>query len=177
MAKPRRGRRDFSKYISGAINQEIEMADPFAGKKFIGENVAQTVVDTTRVTTVRNTYSMNNFTPGADIGPFQVYVAHGNYTDAEVEEFIEQATSWDLGDMVAKEIRSRRIRLIGVFENPKAVAETARLNDGRPITTKLNWVLAEGDTVKFGLYNSGGIAATTTVINLHVFGKANLWQM
>ncbi len=174
MAK-RKGRRvNWSKFISGAINKQLEIGT-LGPKVAVKENLSQVVVDTTRVSSVKCVYALANWTPIADVGPIMFGWAHSDYTNAEIEGFLEAAASWDLGDKIAKEVRSRLVRIVGVFDLPQAVTDAVRVNDGRPIRTKLNWMLAEGDTLSLWAYNMGDGSVATTVPNVHAFGTANLW--
>ncbi len=172
----KRRRNNMNRYISGAIDVDLSLG-VLGAKSSIGQ-VTNSVVDTTRVSSVRCTYTLSDFTPGTNQGPIGVYVAHSDYTATEVDDFIKSAGSWDIGDKIAKEKRSRLIRLIGVFDTPLAATASTRLNEGKPITTKLNWLLAEGDSLKFLGFNMGLVPTSgVTIPNLNVFGKANLWQV
>ncbi len=175
MGKHRGRRRNFAKYINGAIdlNSALSTLGP---KAIASKDVSRTVVDTARISSVRCTHTLSGFTPIENAGPVVVGVAHSDYTGTEIEAYLESASSWDFGDKIAKEIRSRLIRIIGVFDTPQDAAKSAQLNEGRPITTKLNWLLAEGDTLQFWAYNSGPAAFATTDPNYHVTGKANIWM-
>ncbi len=174
MAKRRR-KTSFGRYIAGNILVDLALTT-IAGKAG-AVGATDTVVDTSRISSIRCTYTLSDWTPVANAGPIWCGVMHGDYTQAELEEWVEETGAWDMGNMVAKEVRSRRIRAIGVFDTPPAATGSVRLNDGRPIKTKLNWLLAEGDGLKFWAYNTGNAAAATTVPNFHVFGKANLWNI
>ncbi len=166
--------RNFRRYVSGSIDFDLGLT-ALAAKTLVGAVFSETVVDTTRVGSIKATYTLSDKTAGANIGPIICGVAHGDYTDAEVEEWIEQAGSWDIGNKQTAEVRGRLIRQIGVFDDVSGPTVSARLNDGKPLTTRLNWVLSEGDGLRFWAYNTGNAAIATTVPNLHVFGKANLW--
>ncbi len=176
MARKGGRRPNWSKYLSGAVNSSVELT-ALAAKTLTGTNLSQTVADVTRVSSVKATWSLNNVTPGAGIGPVLVGYAHSNYTNAEVEAYIEAASSWDMGDMTAKEVRIRRVRIVGTLNTPDAIGESTYLNHGRPVKTKLNWVLAEGDTIKVWGYNLGSAAFATTAPSVLTFGTASLWQM
>ncbi len=168
-------KRNFSKFLSGTIDFDLALTT-LGAKTLVGAVFSETVVDTTRISSIKATYTLSDKTAGANIGPIICGVAHSDYTDAEVEEWIEQAGSWDLGDKQTQEVRSRLVRQVGVFDDPSGPTVSARLNDGRPVKTKLNWLLAEGDGLRFWCYNTGNAAIATTVPNFHVFGKANLWS-
>ncbi len=176
MARKRGGgrRTNFSKYLKGNIDLDLSIGA--LGAKSTAVASTQDVVDTTRVSSVRATYSLSNYTKGFDIGPIAVGVAHGDYTLAEIEEFLETTGSWAIGNKIQQERANRRIRRIGVFLSPDTAGSASRLNDGKPITTKLNWTLAEGQDLKFWVYNLGTVSVgATTNANLNVFGHANLW--
>ncbi len=97
-------------------------------------------------------------------GPMVVGLAHNDYTAAEIEEFIEASASWDSGDKIANERRKRKIRIVGIF--PLAAADEV-LNDGRPLKTKLGFVVEIGNTLKVWAYNpSTGTIATGVVVNI-----------
>ncbi len=91
-------------------------------------------------------------------GPVVVGVAHGDYTSAEIEEWLEATGAMSRGDMIAGEQADRRIRRVGVFGN-EGVSET--LNDGKPMTTRLNWHIPEGKTISVWAYNQSGATLTT----------------
>ncbi len=135
----------------------------------------ETVNERTLVSSVVATYSMNNFTPVASAGPVLVLLAHSDYSSAEIEEFIENTGSWDEGDLVNQEIASRKIRKIGVFETIGDVTDEVVLNDGKPVKTKLNWILNQGQTLQMMGYNLGTAAFTTTAPVVRADGHANLW--
>ncbi len=175
MARRGRGRRpNWSKFVRGQIDTDIPLGT-LAAKTGKGEAASQTVVDTARLSSIRCTYSLSNYTPLVNAGPLHVYVAHSDYSDPEIEAFVENQGGWDLGNMTAREVGSRRIRYVGVFEAPANSSEFTYLNDGKPIKTKLNWQLTEGDTVRFFVFNSGNSSVGTTDPNVMIFGTANIW--
>lgn len=88
-------------------------------------------------------------------GPIEVGVAHSDYSDAEIEEWLENTGSWDRGDLVSQEISRRKIRQVGVFNGlvPEEV-----LNDGKPIRTRCKWGLITGQSLKIWAYNRSAAA-------------------
>ncbi len=170
----RRRRPNFNNYLSANIDLDDSLTT--LGAKTLTSIPTLTVIDTTRISSIRNTYTLSDFTPGANIGPILVGVSHSDYSDAEIEGFIESSNGWDMSNLIAREIRQRRIRMIGTFNTPSAASDSTRLNDGRPIRTKLNWIVAEGQGLRFWAYNMGNQAVATTVPNFHIFGNANLWR-
>lgn len=115
--------------------------------------------------------SWNGGTAGE--GPIVVGVAHSDYTDAEIEEVLENVGSWDEGDMIDQEKARRLVRRIGQINSP-ATAEDGLLNDGKPLKIKLNWLLTTGQTLSFFAFNKGG-SSLTTGSYLVVEGHANLF--
>jgi len=170
----KRRNRDFSRYIDGNIQTAMALGT-LVSRTVVSQVVNQTVVDSTRISSIKCTYSLNNFTIGASRGPIMFGVAHGDYTTAEIEAWIEATSGWNQGDMIAKEVRSRRIRTIGILVPPATLGEQAQFNDGRPVKTKLNWLLAEGQTISFWAYNLGSVALANTDPVLLATGRANLW--
>ncbi len=136
--------------------------------------VTDVVEQPTRCSSVKAVYSMNNFTTAAQKGPITVGVCHADYTNAEIEEWIENTGSWSQSDLVQQEVAGRKIRIVGQFPSPSGLGSQT-LNDGKPITTKLNWLLLTGATLKFFWYNEGSGALDTTDPTVHVNGHANLW--
>ncbi len=109
-----------------------------------------------RAISLKLAWAVADFTAGE--GPLYVGVAHGDYTAAEVEEWIESQTSINRGDMVARERQNRQIRMIGVFDG----SASDHLNDGKPIRTKLNWAIPIGTTINMWMYNADASSPLTT---------------
>ncbi len=174
MAKPRR-RRMAGTYVKGNIDIDTNLGT-LAATTLQAIPVGDTVTEVMRCTSIDCTYALTDFTPTADVGPIVVGVAHGDYSAAEIEEWVELATGWDVGDLVSREISSRLIRRIGIFEDVSDPQGVAVLNDGKPIKTRLNWELQTGKTLDFWVYNSGSAAVVTTTPDLTVKGHANLFR-
>ncbi len=104
-------------------------------------------------------------------GPTVFGVAHSDYTAAEIEEWLENATSWDEGDLIAQERGKRKIKVIGAFD--ATTSEAARYNDGRPVFTRLGWILLTGQGLSFWAFNKSG-AAYTGSKNMIFQGTAGL---
>lgn len=172
----RRGRRkpNFSKYIKGQISIDMDLGT-LAGNTGTRSAVPDVVIEKARVSSIVCTYTMGQVTPGNDIGPVAVLVAHSDYTLAEIEEWLEASESWSQTDLVAKEVADRRIKLVGMFETPDSASDTVTLNEGKPIKTKLNWQLYTGQGLAFVGYNTGSSAFATTDPDVHFRGHANVW--
>ncbi len=92
-------------------------------------------------------------------GPFTVGYAHSDYTVAEIKECIEAASAINLGDKIAQEKANRLVRIVGVLDAADAT-QGDDLNDGKPISTKLNWMILIGKQVNLFAYNDGTVAVT-----------------
>ncbi len=162
------------KYIRGAVDEELSLTT--LGPKTVAQTpFDQTVVDRMLVSSIVATYSMKEFTQGADDGPILVGIAHSDYTASEIEEWIENLGSWAESDLVGQEVNSRKCRLVGQFDTPSSATETVVLNDGKPIKSKLNWILNQGQTLDLWGYNLGTSALATTVPIVRANGHVNLW--
>ncbi len=169
-----RGRRKFRRYLRGNIDHKLALGTLGAGV-VLKSNIADTVVDTTWLSSVRGTWSLEQYTKAIDDGPILVGICHSDYTGSEVEEWVENLSNWDQGDLIAQEIGRRKIRLVGMFSVPASAEEVSVLNDGKQMTTKAGWLLSEGDTVSVWAYNSGESALATTDPGVRLQGHANLW--
>ncbi len=168
--KPMKRRR----YLRGNIDEDLPIGT-LAAKDVVLVAFDETVNERSLVSSVVASYSISNFTPIATSGPIMVGIAHGNYTAVEIEAFIENTGSWSEGDKTSQEIAKRQIRMIGIFETPSNVTLSVRLNDGKPIKTKLNWILNQGVGLNLWAYNLGAAAVATTVPVIHAQGHANVW--
>ncbi len=91
-------------------------------------------------------------------GPIVVGIAHGDYTDAEIEAWVEGTAAMSRGDLIAQEIAQRKIWRVGVFSN---LGSDEVLNDGKPIRIRMNWHVVEGDIIRQWAYNQSGAPLTT----------------
>jgi len=175
MAKARRPRkRAMGRYIRGTVDTKFSLTT-LAATTAVKQDFDNVVNERTLVSSIVATYSLENLTPAAADGPIMVGLAHSDYTVAEIEAVIEATGSWNEGDKVAQEIAKRQVRRIGVFADPQLAEQAMVLNDGKPIKTKLNWILLQGQTVAVWAYNMGSSALATTVPVLLINGHANLF--
>ncbi len=174
MAKSRPKRRRMGRYIRGQVDEEMAIGT-LAPKDVISTGFDQTVEERTLVSALVATWALKNVTPSATAGPLLVGIAHSDYTAAEIEAWIESVGSWSEGDLVNQEITNRKIRRIGIFENRGGAEEASVLNNGRPIKTKLNWILTTGQNLQTWAYNTGTGAYATTDPSVDVQGFVNLW--
>ncbi len=171
-AAKRRRRR--GKYLRGSVEEEL-LLSTLAGKTVLGENFDNDVTESTWISSLVATWALSNLTEAFSQGPIVVGIAHDDYTDAEIEEWLEVTGTWNVGNLVSQEISSRKIRQVGVFRTPNIALGKAILNDGNPIHTKCGWLLNSNQSLKFWAYNSGSNALATTSAELTVTGHANLW--
>jgi len=164
------------RYIRGSVDEDLSLGT-LAGKTLAGTAFDQTVNERTWCSSIRASWTIANWTHIASSGPLVVGVAHGDYSDAEIEAWIETTDSWDEGNLIEQEVGARKIRRIGVFEADSVVGaiDQVALNDGKQITTKLGWMLLQGQTLRIWAYNTGTAALATTVPTIHAAGHVNLW--
>ncbi len=165
------------RYIRGNVDENLALGTLAAGT-LISAVFDETVNERTLISSLVAAWNMSDFTPAADTGPIIVGVAHSDYTDAEVEAFIENTGSWNEGDMIqSREVGRRLVRIVGTFQTPQSgdAALNVSLNDMVPVKTKLNWILLQGQTIRYWAYNAGDVAIATTNPNVRLHGHANLF--
>lgn len=172
---PRRRRRRRA-YIKGNVENQLALST-LAASTLLSGTFADAVEEKAFVSSIVATWALDNVTFAAGQGPVIVGIAHSDYTDSEIEQTLEQDTSWAQGDLISKEIAQRKVRRVGVFRSRTTDLQIAVLNDGRPIRTKLKWVLTTGQTLKFWAYNQGTNALSVSSPQLHIFGYVNIWPM
>ncbi len=180
MARKKASRRRMrGRYLKGNVDEGLALGT-LGSNVLVGVLFDDSVTERTRVSSVVATYSMSEFTQATGDGPIMVGLAHGDYTDAEVEEFIEQTGSWAEANLVGREVANRKVRILGTFPSAAGAgvaSEAVALNEGRPIKTKLNWVLTTGQTLRLWAYNLGASALATTDPAVRAQGHANLWVL
>lgn len=163
------------RYIRGVVNAE-EAFGAMAAKAANSTPFPEAVTEQARISSIVAQYSLENFTPTSGAGPIMVGVMHSDYTTTELEEFIENVSSWEEGNLVqSKEIGRRLIRIVGTFPTPASALVASVLNDGKPIKTKLNWPLSSGQTLRLWVYNLGTASVATTTPIAQCRGHCNLW--
>ncbi len=171
----RKPRRKMGRYIRGNVNEVLSLGT-LASLTLVADTFDDTVTERALISSIVAAYSLENFTVAAGSGPIIVGVAHGDYSAAEIEAYIENSQGWQEGDLVAREVGARKIRILGVFRAaPGGGLGAATLQEGRKIKTKLNWILNAGQTLDLWAYNSGTVAVGTTVPVIRAEGHVNLW--
>ncbi len=173
--KPKR-RRKYRRYLRGNVNHELNLGT-LAAATLVGSLLGGTLEEKAWVSSMSATWSLSGFTEGTDIGPITVGVAHSDYSDAEIEAWLENSNSWKTGDKIAQEVSRRKCRIVGTFgtEAGSSASDINRLQDGRKIRTKLGWMLTTGQTIKIWAFNEGSQPLATTDPDLDVQGHVNIW--
>ncbi len=171
-------RRRMGRYIKGNVSEQLPFP-ALAALDVASTDFDSVVQERTLVSSIVSTYSLAGYTPLDTIGPIECGIAHGNYTAAEIEAYLEDNGTWDEGDLISQEVGKRKIRRIGTFpqhdDDTSPEDDIVVLNDGKPIKTKLNWILTQGETLQLWVYNSGATAVGGTSPDLFMTGHVNLW--
>ncbi len=170
----KRRRRKYRRYIAGMCDETLVIST-LASRVVVSAPFDESVSETAWLSSIKAIWSLNGVTVGDNVGPLLVGVAHEDYTAAEIEAFIENTGSWSEGDMVAQEVAKRKIRMVGTFGQAGVALGWDVLNEGKPIRTKLNWIVTTGQGLQLWAYNLGSQPFTTTSPDLHVEGKVNIW--
>ncbi len=128
------------------------------------------------VSSVDISYALaDTVTQGATDGPVYFGLSHSDYSDADILAWIQNTGSWTEGNLASKEIASRYIRQIGVFEiEAGGTGRVSGFQDGDMVKTKLNWLLAETQFLDLWFFNAGQSALTTGML-IHAQGSANIF--
>ncbi len=174
--KARSRRKRMRKYLKGNVDEVMPLSTlgPVSLTKTVFD---ETVKDRTFVSSMVASWSMAEFTKTQGDGPILVGIAHNDYTAAEIEEVIENAGSWNEGDLVSQEKSKRKVRIVGAFHTQAIAAGAISqlvLNDGKPIKTKIGWILNQGQTMAIWAYNQGSGTLTTGALVI-LNGHINLW--
>ncbi len=147
--------------------RRVRLASSFAigalaSTDVISSAITAVAADTYRLMSIKSTWSISNL--GAVIDDaFQFGVAHSDYSAAEIEECLEATAAIDLGDKVAQEQAGRLVRTIGQITKHGlgVIGGGLPFNDGRPVSTRLNWKMSIGDTLVGWVRNGSGTVYTT----------------
>ncbi len=165
----RKGRRRRKRVflLKGAIDKTVALSTLALGD-VISDVVQDSVTETAFAISCELVWSLREVTVGE--GPIQVGLAHSDYSDAEIEEYLENTGSWEIGDLVQREIAGRKVRIVGSFD---ASFADQSLNEGQPIKTTLKWMLATGQTLRVWAWNKSAASPLTTgalvVVSGHVW--------
>ncbi len=128
--------------------------------------------NTLRIISLDMAWGIVDLGAGSDDG-FTFGVAHSDYSAAEIEECLEATGSMDIGDKIEQERANRLVREIGTVSPQAAVAGGgATFNDGKRVKTRLNWVLAIGDSLSVWVRNASSANYTT---GANIVGNGIMW--
>ncbi len=162
------------RYIKGNVDENLALGT-LATDTGITTPFDESATERMLCSSIEAAYSIQGVTATDNAGPIMVGIAHEDYTLAEIEEFIESTGSWNEGDLISQEIAKRKIRKIGIFAQEGPDLSWQALNEGKPIKTKLNWILTTGKGLQLWAYNLGSASLATTNPNVHCTGHVNLW--
>ncbi len=137
---------------------EVQALGTLASNTLIGSLFDEVVNERSFLLSLNAIWSIEDLVAGD--GPVLVGVAHGDYTDAEVEEVIENANSWNRGDLVQQEVARRKVRQVGTFMG----GGESVLNEGRMIKTPLKFIVNQGQTLRLWAYNASSATLNTGAI-------------
>ncbi len=160
-------------YIKGNINEVLSLGT-LAANTLVGADFDEVTQGKMLVSSIVATYSLDLITLGQ--GPIAFGIAHSDYSDGEIQAVFDATQSWQPGSKTEQEIAKRLVRQIGVFVSDGEAGGDVQFNDGRPMKTKLNWLLQTGDTLKLWAFNTSASALSTTIPVVRMDGHANLWQ-
>ncbi len=87
-------------------------------------------------------------------------VAHGDYTNAEIEECLEATNSINPGDKITRERANRLVRLIGIIQKD-ASGTNGSFKSGAKQKIRLNWPMAIGQQLVLWFRNGSSNVYTT----------------
>ncbi len=109
---------------------------------------------------------------GAAIDDGQEFgLAHSDYSATEIEECLEAAASFDVGDKLNQEKANRLVRSIGFMTGDPTADSSLYYKEGQKVKTRLNWKMALGDTLDVWIRN-GSDTIYTTGATVAVIGEA-----
>ncbi len=114
-----------------------------------------------RCISIKGIWTIVSLTAGE--GPITVGFAHSDYTVTEIKECLESVASISQGLKIEAERANRLVRVVGTF-----ASANGSLNDGKPIKTRLNWLMAEGggnEVNMFAFNESTSALSTGAVLN------------
>ncbi len=160
-------------YIKGNVNETLSLGTLNANT-VIGANFDESPQERALISSIVCTWALDDITLGQ--GPIKFGVAHSDYTDLEIQEVFTSTGSWSAQDKISQERGKRLVREVGVFVSIGSTGSDGKFNGGKPVKTKLNWMLDTNNTLKVWAFNTSSAALSTTVPIIRVDGHANLWS-
>ncbi len=141
------------------MNNELALST-LASDTALTATLTPASVSTYRAMSIKATWTMLALTSGE--GPITFGYAHSDYTVAEIAECLTAFAAISPGDKIANERANRLVRVVGTIS-----AALQDIFDGRPVTTKLNWLIPIGQNVNIFVFNEDTATLTTGAILNH----------
>lgn len=153
----RRGRRRWTADMQAVQLFQVLALSTLASSTMVGADMVTSGNNEYRWLSLKGYWSLRNHTSGE--GPITFGIAHSDYSDTEIEQFLENENMLNRGDLVStREIGRRLVRRLGQFSG---VSTDEVVNDGKPLHTRVNWAMAEGSVPRMWAYNFSGATLTT----------------
>ncbi len=152
----RRGKRRFNLRRVRITPEEPLLT--LASDTVITQDLTAASPDRYRCVTVKGSWTLIALTAGE--GPITVGYAHSDYSVTEIKECLEAQAAISQSNKVAREQSDRLVRVVGTMRG----VGNSFLNDGKPISTKLNWLIGIGATVKMFSFNESTSPLTTGAV-------------
>ncbi len=163
--KPRRKRS--KNFVAIPFSEAVTIIDNLDGVVQL-DTLLPALTEDLFIVSVDCRWGIANHTPQE--GPLEVGLAHGDYTAAELIEFLD-ANVIDPDDMIANEHSKRKVRRSGLFSG---LAQEEVLNNGNAIRTPCKFTVGDGKSFTYWLRNRSGAQLTTGTLLLIqgvVYGK------
>ncbi len=133
-----------------------------------------TTANTLRVMSVNCSYAISDLAAQID-DSFEFGWAHSDYTDAQIEECLEASGTMDIGNKAKQEQANRFVRQVGTMNPTGLIASGGggfSFAGGERVKTKLNWLLAIGDSLTLWVRNASGTIYTT---GTDILANGDIW--
>ncbi len=170
MAKKRRGKRRFN-LRRVRVSTELALGT-LASDVAVTNSLTGTSAGAYRLVSAKLIWSQSKAVDGE--GPVTVGYAHSDYSVTEIKECLEAFAAIDQGDKIASEKANRLVRTVGTISarGPGGAVAGGNLNDGKPVKTRLNWLINIGDSVNMFVFNESiAVLTTGSVVN----AQGDLW--
>ncbi len=167
------------------VSQETDLSSGITAKDLVKDQLTDDTADDNFILTSCDLTWVSHIEQGAepiDIGPLQFGLAKSDYSDSEIEAWVENPSGFTRANLIQQEISNRVIKLVGAFTYP-AVAAAAKVtsnpvNNNLPIHTRMNWRILEGQSLSLWVYNAGNDdVVATSGQDVNVYGKLNgFWE-
>ncbi len=160
MARKKGGaRRRQSNFAAIPVNQSLALSTLANG--VVIKQTMVTLTHPARMISADLSWFINDLASGED--PIMVGVAAGDYTVAEIAEAINAAPT-SPSDRIEKEQAQRFVRKVG-FIGDGALGTPSRLNNGKPIRTKMRWLVGDDqEPVIWAMNRTGAILSTGAIL-------------